>query len=55
MSEKEFIEWLIDALLDDDCTDGAVCELACRKLYKMGLIEKDGEFWRRSKERKDEN
>jgi len=45
MSEKEFIEWLIEALLDDDYTDGAICEIACRKLYKMGLIEKDGEYW----------
>ena len=42
----EFCEWVADTVLYEDFEDkwtlGAFVEVACRKLYKLGFIRKDG-------------
>ena len=45
----EFCEWVADTVLYEDFEDkwtlGAFAEVACRKLHKIGLVRKDGEYW----------
>lgn len=45
----EFCEWVADTVLYEDFEDkwtlGAFAEVACRKLYKLGFVRKDGEYW----------
>ena len=45
----EFCEWVADTVLYEDFEDkwtlGAFAEVACRKLHKLGLVRKDGEYW----------
>lgn len=44
---KEFAEWIAQEIFDAnwDFNYAAIAELACRKLYKLGVIGKDGENW----------
>lgn len=45
----EFCKWVADTVLPEDFEDkwtlGAFAEAACRKLYKLGFVRKDGEYW----------
>ena len=44
----EFAEWVAKEILDDNFEEetGFFAEVACRKLWKMGVVEMDGEVWR---------
>ena len=46
----EFCEWVADWACDDDFEENAseFAELACRKLFGMGFVDKVGEDWERS-------
>lgn len=48
MTEKDFIEWVIDEIMDEEFWElnhGSFTELACRKLVKLGyLTKKDGHY-----------
>lgn len=45
----EFCKWVTDTILPEDFEDkwtlGAFAEVACRKLHKLGLVHKEGEYW----------
>lgn len=50
MTEREFIEWVIDEIFDDDLWKinyGSFPEIACRHLVKMGYLEVDGDVYKR--------
>lgn len=48
----EFCEWVADWVCRDDFAEDAdeFAELACRKLWRLGYIVKDGEDWKRSED-----
>lgn len=47
--QKKFMRWLARLVTRED-GEGAECEIICRRLYKMGYVEKhdtkDGKYWR---------
>jgi hypothetical protein len=45
----EFCEWVADWVCDDNFEEVSsdFAELACRKLWQMGMVLKDGEDWKR--------
>jgi len=50
MSEAElyrFAKWVAKEVCQDNFADNAdaFAEIACRKLYYLGIIEKDGAWW----------
>jgi hypothetical protein len=50
MSEVElyrFAKWVAKEVCQDNFADNAdaFAEIACRKLYYLGIIEKDGAWW----------
>ena len=47
MSDHDIILWIVDKILEDGYSDGAIIELLCRKLWKAGYLELDGEYWAR--------
>lgn len=54
----DFAEWVAGMVCSDDFEEYAdeFAELACRKLWRLGYIAKDGEDWKRSEEEcEDEN
>ena len=42
---ETFTLWIMDYIFNNDGDYETFCELICRKLYKMGLIKPDGEYW----------
>lgn len=44
---QEFALWVTDWIFKDDFEEsaGAFAELACRRLYKLGYVFKEGENW----------
>lgn len=55
-SDEEFVRWVAKMIFDGYIEDSTFCELACRKLVKIGIVEeKDGEyFYTRAKEGEEE-
>ena len=49
---SDFAEWVAGMVCSDDFEEYAdeFAELACRKLWRLGYIVKDGEDWNRSEE-----
>lgn len=47
MNDKDFINWVIRTVFDDDDNKDWdwFSEVACRKLYKMGYIDKENGNW----------
>ena len=50
MTEAElyhFADWVASEVCQEDFEDnsGAFAEIACRKLYFLGLLKKDGDLW----------
>lgn len=46
MDYEEFAHWVAKMIFDGYIEDSTFCELACRKLVKMGIVEvKDGEYF----------
>ena len=49
MSNEEFIRWVASEVCQEDFEDmwtlGAFAEVACRKLYKLGYVDKTDECW----------
>lgn len=52
IEEYEFCDWVANWVCRDDFAEDAdwFAELACRKLYSLGLVEKTEEDWKRSEE-----
>lgn len=46
---KEFCEWVASEVCTEDFEDlwslGAFAEVACRKLYALGVVQKQGDEW----------
>ena len=44
---RRFADWVASEVCQEDFEDnsGAFAELACRKLYFLGLLKKDGDLW----------
>lgn len=47
MNDKDFINWVINIIFNgnDEGDWDWFSEIACRKLYKMGYIDKEGCNW----------
>ena len=46
----EFAEFVAQEVMDNNFEDnaGAFAELACRRLWRLGIIERDGDYWQRT-------
>lgn len=44
---RDFVIWVADEIFDEHFEDsaGAFSEIACRKLYKLGIVKRDKEIW----------
>lgn len=42
----EFADWVAEEVMREDFGDGFFAEVACRKLYRLGIIKMDGEKWK---------
>jgi len=44
---RDFVIWVADEIFDEYFEDnaGAFSEIACRKLYKLGIVKRDKEIW----------
>lgn len=49
---SDFTEWVAGMVCSDDFEEYAseFAELACRKLWRLGYIVKDGEDWKRGED-----
>ena len=41
-----FAEWVAEEVMREDFGDGFFVEVACRKLYRLGIITMDGDKWK---------
>ena len=42
---EAFAAWVAYEVMSEDFEDDFFAEVACRKLYKMGFVEKEGDMW----------
>ena len=45
MTFEDFAKWVAGQIFDNNVDDGVFCELACRKLAELGLVEKTDTRW----------
>ncbi len=43
---EDFAAWVAYEVMSEDFEDGFFAEMACRKLHRLGFVEKDGDKWR---------
>lgn len=43
---EQFAEWVAEEVMCEDFGDGFFAEVACRKLYRLGIIKMDGDKWK---------
>ena len=43
---EDFAAWVAYEVMSEDFEDGFFAEMACRKLHRLGFVEKDGNKWR---------
>ena len=43
---ERFAEWVAEEVMREDFGDGFFAEVACRKLYRLGIITMDGDKWK---------
>ena len=45
---KDFCEWVASEVMDEESwkdNSDSFAEIACRKLHKLGIVEKQGDSW----------
>lgn len=42
----EFADWVAEEVMREDFGDSFFAEVACRKLYRLGIITMEGEKWK---------
>ena len=45
MTLEDFARWVAEQIFDNNVDDDVFCELACRKLAELGLVEKTDADW----------
>ena len=43
---ERFAEWVAEEVMREDFGDGFFAEVACRKLYRIGIITMDSDKWK---------